>query len=41
MTSLPGLDLIIQRLPVSLAGSSRVLIVIDGAPESAVLLPVR
>jgi uncharacterized repeat protein (TIGR01451 family) len=39
--NLPGLDLIILRLPVTLAGSGRVLIVIDGAPESAVLLPVR
>jgi uncharacterized repeat protein (TIGR01451 family) len=39
--NLPGLDLIILRLPVALAGSGRVLIVIDGAPESAVLLPVR
>ena len=38
---LPGLDLIILRLPVALAGSGRVLIVIDGAPESAVFLPVR
>jgi uncharacterized repeat protein (TIGR01451 family) len=38
---LPGLDLIILRLPLTLAGSGRVLIVIDGAPESAVLLPVR
>jgi uncharacterized repeat protein (TIGR01451 family) len=39
--NLPGLDLIILRLPVALAGSGIVLIVIDGAPESAVLLPVR
>jgi uncharacterized repeat protein (TIGR01451 family) len=39
--NLPGLDLIILRLPIALAGSGRVLIVIDGAPESAVFLPVR
>lgn len=39
--NLPGLDLIILRLPVALAGSGRVLIIIDGAPENAVLLPVR
>jgi len=39
--NLPGLDLIILRLPVALAGSGKVLIVIDGAPESAVFLPVR
>ena len=39
--NLPGLDLIILRLPVALASSGRVLIVIDGAPENAVLLPVR
>jgi uncharacterized repeat protein (TIGR01451 family) len=39
--NLPGLDLIIIRLPITLSGSGRILIVIDGAPESAVLLPVR
>lgn len=39
--NLPGLDLIIIRLPVTLAGSGRILIVVHGAPENAVILPVR
>jgi len=38
---LPGLDQIILRIPTTLAGSGRILITIDGAPDSAVLLQVR
>jgi uncharacterized protein (TIGR03437 family) len=37
----PGLDQFIFRLPTALSGSGQVLITIDGAPGSAVLLPVR
>lgn len=38
---LPGLDQIILRLPAALAGSGRVLLTIDGAPETSVLLQVK
>jgi uncharacterized protein (TIGR03437 family) len=38
---LPGLDQLILRLPATMAGSGRVIISIDGSPESSVLLQIK
>jgi uncharacterized protein (TIGR03437 family) len=38
---LPGLDQLILRLPAALAGSGQILLTIDGAPETSVLLQVK